>query len=255
MWLAYLRTFIFYACFYGPFTIAWASFCGFFAFLLPYRLRYHFVIGTWAKVAVWGTRWILGINYRVTGLENLDGSAGVIVSNHQSAWETFFLQRLFRPQTQVVKKSLLRIPFFGWTFSLLRPIAIDRSDRKGSMTQIMEQGVPKLHDGFYVLIFPEGTRAKPHALLPFQRGGAALAKAADVPIIPVTHNSGDYWLNKRFVKLPGTIDVIIHPPIAVGDRSAVEVMKEAERCVGEGLARIHGERAAVEPENSAAAAS
>ncbi|MFG1495661.1 lysophospholipid acyltransferase family protein [Saccharospirillum sp. HFRX-1] len=255
MWLAYLRTFIFYACFYGPFTICWASFCGFFAFLLPYRLRYHFVIGTWAKVAVWGTRWILGIKYRVTGLEHLDGTAAVIVSNHQSAWETFFLQRLFRPQTQVVKKSLLRIPFFGWTFSLLRPIAIDRADRKASMTQIMEQGVPKLQDGIFVLIFPEGTRAPAHAMLPFRRGGAVLAKAAEAPIIPVTHNSGDYWLNKRFVKLPGTIDVIIHPPIYVGDMAASEAMKEAERCIGEGLARIHGERASVSPDNSAAAVS
>lgn len=241
MWLAYLRTFVFYAFFYGPCTIFWAVFSGFFAILLPYRLRYHFVIGAWAKMAVWGTRWILGIKYRITGLEHLDGSAGVIVSNHQSAWETFFLQRLFRPQTQVVKKSLLRIPFFGWTFSLLRPIAIDRSNRKGAMAQIMEQGIPKLRDGFFVLIFPEGTRAKPNSLLPFQRGGAVLAKAADVPIIPVTHNSGNFWLNKRFVKLPGTIDVIIHPPIHVKELRADKAMKEAERVIGEGLARIHGE--------------
>ena len=255
MWLAYLRTFIFYAFLYGPFTIAWASFCGFFAFLLPYRWRYHFVIGTWAKVMVFGTRWILGIKYRVTGLENLDGSAGVVVSNHQSAWETFFLQRLFRPQVQVVKKSLLRIPFFGWTFSLLRPIAIDRAERKASMTQILEQGVPRLRDGVFVLIFPEGTRAKPHGLLPFRRGGAVLAKAAGAPIIPVTHNSGDFWLNKRFVKLPGTIDVIIHPRIDLDEIRADQAMAEAERRIGEGLARIHGEREPVEPDETAASVS
>lgn len=239
MWLAYVRTFIFYAFFYGPFTIFWASFCAIFAYLLPYRWRYHFVVGTWAKLTVWASRWILGIKYRISGLENLDGTIGVVVSNHQSAWETFFLQRLFRPQTQVVKNSLLKIPFFGWTFAMLRPIAIDRSNRKGAMTQILEQGVPRLRDGIYVLIFPEGTRAEPDQLRRFQRGGAMLAKAAEVPIIPVTHNSGDYWLNKRFVKMPGTIEVIIHPKIDMEGKTAEQAMKEAELKVGEGLAEIH----------------
>lgn len=242
MWLAYVRTFIFYVFYYGPFTIGWASFCSLFAYLLPYRFRYHFVIGTWAKATVFASRWILGIKYRITGLEHLDDKAAVVVSNHQSAWETFFLQRLFRPQTQVVKKSLLKIPFFGWAFALLRPIAIDRNNSKGSMTQILEQGIPRLHDGIYVLIFPEGTRAEPHQLRPFQRGGAMLAKAADVPIIPITHNSGDYWLNKRFVKLPGTIDVIIHPKIDLTDMTAKEGMKEAAKRIGDGLAEIHGNR-------------
>jgi len=239
MWLAYVRTFIFYVFFYAPFTILWASFCALFAFLLPYRWRYHFVIGTWARLTVLASRWILGIKYRISGLEHLDGSVGVVVSNHQSAWETFFLQRLFRPQTQVVKKSLLKIPFFGWTFAMLRPIAIDRSNRKGSMTQILEQGVPRLRDGIYVLIFPEGTRAEPNQLRRFQRGGAILAKEAEVPIIPVTHNSGDFWLNKRFVKLPGTIDVIIHPKIELADKTSEEATREAQKRIADGLAEIH----------------
>lgn len=242
MWLAYVRTFVFYVFFYAPFTIAWASISSLFAYLLPYRFRYHFVIGTWAKATVFASRWILGIRYRIHGLEHLDGSAAVVVSNHQSAWETFFLQRLFRPQTQVVKKSLLKIPFFGWAFAMLRPIAIDRTDHKGAMAQIMEQGVPRLHDGIFVLIFPEGTRAEPNQLRKFQRGGAVLAKAAEVPIIPVTHNSGDYWLNKRFVKLPGTIDVIIHPKIDLADLTPKQAMNEAERLISGGLAEIHGNR-------------
>lgn len=254
MWLAYVRTLVFYVFFYGPFTIGWATFCALFAYLLPYRWRYHFVIGTWAKATVFASRWILGIRYRITGAEHLQAEVGVIVSNHQSAWETFFLQRLFKPQTQVVKKSLLKIPFFGWTFSLLRPIAIDRSNRKGAMAQILEQGVPRLREGIYVLIFPEGTRAEPHSLLPFQRGGAVLAKAAEVPIIAVTHNSGDYWLNKRFVKLPGTIDVIIHPPLYLTDMAPAAAMKEVQQRIGDGLVAIHQQnRTMAEPEQSAPA--
>lgn len=241
MWLAYLRTFVFYAFFYGPFTILWASFCALFAYLLPYRMRYHFVVGTWAKLTVFASRWILGIKYRITGLEHLDGNAGVVVSNHQSAWETFFLQRLFRPQTQVIKRSLLKIPFFGWTFSMLRPIAIDRADRVGAMNQILEQGIPRLNDGIFVLIFPEGTRAEPHKVRNFQQGGARLAKEAAVPLIPVTHNSGDYWLNKRFVKLPGTIDVIIHPPIDLTSLKASEGSKLAHTVISDGLTRIQSQ--------------
>jgi 1-acyl-sn-glycerol-3-phosphate acyltransferase len=254
MWLAYLRTFIFYAFFYGPFTILWASFCSLFAFLLPYQMRYHFVIGTWAKLTVFACRWILGIKYRITGLENLDGNAGVVVSNHQSAWETFFLQRLFRPQTQVIKKSLLKIPFFGWAFAMLRPIAIDRTDRLGAMKQILEQGIPRLHDGIFVMIFPEGTRAEPSKVRNFQQGGARLAKEAGVPLIPVTHNSGDYWLNKRFVKLPGTIDVIIHPRIDLQAMKASEATTLAHKIISDGLTTIQRQRKPLPDHNKAPAA-
>ncbi len=110
------------------------------------------------------------------------------------------------------------------------------------MTQILEQGVPRLKDGIFVLIFPEGTRAEPHKLRRFQRGGALLAKEADMPLIPVSHNSGDYWLNKRFVKLPGTIDVIVHPPMAIGERTPEEATVAAQQQVAAGLAEIRGRR-------------
>ena len=157
---------------------------------------------------------VLGIRCNVHGRENIPRQAGVIISNHQSAWETFYLQILFAPQSQVAKSSLLKIPIFGWTFSLMRPISIDRSKRRKAMSQVIEQGAQRISQGSFVLIFPEGTRAKPGAPLPFRKGGVLLAQHAQCHVIPVTHNGGQFWLNDRFAKLPGTIDLFIHPVIS-----------------------------------------
>ena len=234
MLIAYVRTVLFYLA-SVPFTMLWAAFFGLFAFLIPYPTRYHVVIGGWAKVMHFLTVVLLGIRVRVHGRENIPSQACVIISNHQSAWETYYMQHLFRPQSQVAKASLLKIPLFGWTFGMMKPIAIDRSNKRQAMTQILEQGTQRIREGSSVLIFPEGTRSKPSEPLPFRIGGAVLAKQAECLMVPVTHNSGRFWLNDRFVKQSGVVDVFIHPPISTQHKDAGELMADAERVIVEQL--------------------
>lgn len=230
MVIASIRTILFYL-FSVPFTLSWAALFGLFAFLIPYPLRYHIVIGGWAKMMHVFTVVLLGIRVRVHGRENIPEEPCVIISNHQSAWETYYMQHLFKPQSQVAKSSLLKIPLFGWTFAMMKPIAIDRSNRRQAMTQVIEQGVQRIGEGSSVLIFPEGTRTEPGHPLPFRKGGAVLAKQAGCKMVPVTHNSGSFWLNKSFAKKAGVVDIFIHSPIETADRDAESLMQEAQRIV------------------------
>ena len=97
--------------------------------LLPFRARYRLVIQTWCRCATWLARVVVGIRYEVSGLENIPPQPCVILAKHQSTWETFFLSAFFEPLSQVVKRELLYVPFFGWAMAMLKPIAIDRSNR------------------------------------------------------------------------------------------------------------------------------
>jgi 1-acyl-sn-glycerol-3-phosphate acyltransferase len=230
MLIANIRTVLFYLV-SVPFTMSWAAMFCFFAYLIPYPTRYHVVIGGWAKVMHVLSIVLLGIRVRVHGRENIPDGACVVMSNHQSAWETYFMQLLFKPQAQVAKASLLKIPVFGWTFGMMKPIAIDRANRRQAMSQVIEQGSARIAEGSSVLIFPEGTRSKPNKPLPFRKGGAVLAKAAGCSIVPVTHNSGHFWSNERFAKHAGVIDLYVHPAISTVDRSAEDLISEVEEVV------------------------
>lgn len=248
MVLATIRTVVFYAM-AVTFTMVWAVISGLLALITPYPARYYLAIGVWARVMHLLVVCVLGIRVRVHGRENIPNQACVILSNHQSAWETYFLQLLFAPQSQVAKASLLKIPFFGWTFALMKPIAIDRSNRRQAMNQVVEQGIERISEGCSVLIFPEGTRSEPGRPLPFRRGGAVLAKAAGCKIVPVTHNSGRYFLNKQFAKLPGVIDIYIHPPMSA-DGDTAEVCRAVESVVVAQLEAMAEEEGVNDTQNS-----
>lgn len=231
-----IRTLAFYLLFYGPFTIFWATFSGLVSWLLPRRWRYRFIILVWSSVVLWSARWVLGIRWTVEGREFLprDGSTVVIVANHQSSWETFFLQVLINPQSQVIKRSLLKIPFFGWTYAMLRPIAINRLDKRSAIQELVEQGRDRLASGNHVLIFPEGTRRPAGQLGPFTRSAAILAKQANVSLLPISHNAGEFWPSSLFsVKRPGVIKVRIYPSVSVGNRKTGDVMADIEAMMAE----------------------
>lgn len=243
MWLAWFRTAVFYLLFYGPFTIFWAIFAGLTSWLLPRRWRYPYIILTWSWFSLYAARWVLGIRWQVVGREHLPEQPVVIAANHQSAWETFFLQTLINPQSQVIKKSLLKIPFFGWTYGLLKPIAIDRANPKSAMVQVVEQGKRVLTDGHHVLIFPEGTRRHPSQLGKFSKGAATLAQRADVPLLPVSLDAGKVWPASLWQpKQPGLITVTVHPALASTKGDSLAVTHELRAVIQRSL---HGEQASV----------
>ena len=196
-------------------------------FPLPALARYR-VISQWSRIVSWLARIIVGIRYRVEGLENLPSEPVVILAKHQSAWETIVFQQIFPPISFVLKKNLLYIPFFGWGLALFSPIAIDRGAGREALKQIEAQGRARLKTGFCVLIFPEGTRVMPGVAGKYQAGGAYLATKAGVPVLPVAHNAGRFWPKNGFLKYPGEIVVRVGPPIPTDGRKAAQVLADSE---------------------------
>lgn len=180
--------------------------------ILPARGRYQFS-AAWCKVILVWLRISCGVKYEVRGKEHLQDGAMVVLANHQSSWETLFFYQLIYPIAPILKRELMRIPFWGWALWLLKPIAIDRSKPRNASRSLMEQGVQRLGEGFSVIIFPEGTRSPAGTIKPFTRSGAKLAIAAGVPVIPVALDAGKCWPPRQIVKYPGTIQIEIGPPI------------------------------------------
>jgi 1-acyl-sn-glycerol-3-phosphate acyltransferase len=180
---------------------------------LPLRWRYQLTAG-WPRLAVWAAATICGIRWQVKGSENLPAGPTILLSKHQSAWETlFFTAYLPRQVCFVYKKELHYIPFFGWGLALLRMIPIDRSKGRDAFEQVLRQGRARLGEGRWPLLFPEGTRVAPGKMARFKRGGALLAARTGTPVVPIAHNAGECWQRKAFIKRPGLITVSIGPAI------------------------------------------
>jgi 1-acyl-sn-glycerol-3-phosphate acyltransferase len=199
-------------------------------FPLPRMARYRIISG-WSRMVVALASGLLGIRWRVEGREHLPSRPAVILSKHQSAWETMAFQVIFPPQVHVLKRELLWIPFFGWGLALMSPIAIDRRRGVAALRQIARRGRERLAQGFWVVVFPEGTRVAPRQRRPYQLGGAWLAADSGVPIVPVAHNAGLYWPRNAFLKRPGTVIIRIGPAIDASGRDAQSLNKLAEEWI------------------------
>ncbi|CAN5298212.1 lysophospholipid acyltransferase family protein [soil metagenome] len=203
------------------------------------RSALYQIMRTWAAFVIWWAKVICGIKYVVVGSENIPSSNAIILSNHQSTWETIaFVVLLPRPQSWVLKRELLNIPFYGWGLRLLQPIAIDRSARSTAREQIITIGTQRLQQGRWILIYPQGTRVKPKTAVKFSRGGALLAASSGYPVIPVAHNAGSCWPRRGFIKKPGTIRVVIGPAINSIGLSAETINHQAQQWVQATLERI-----------------
>jgi 1-acyl-sn-glycerol-3-phosphate acyltransferase len=197
---------------------------------LPRLARYR-VISGWAWLALRCLRRICGVHWTVEGREHLPRRPAVILSKHQSAWETLAFQEIFPPQVHVLKRELLWIPFFGWGLALMSPIAINRARGMAALRQIARRGRQRLEQGFWVVVFPEGTRVAPGRTRKYQIGGAWLAAHSGAPVVPVAHNAGRVWPRNSFLKYPGKVTVRIGPPIESAGRDAEEINAMAERWI------------------------
>lgn len=196
-------------------------------FPLPRIARYR-VISGWSRLVVKLASALCGIRWRVEGREHLPAHPAVILAKHQSAWETLAFQEIFPPHVMVLKRELLWIPFFGWGLALMSPIAINRANGRAALRDIARRGKERLAQGFWVIIFPEGTRVRPGERRHYQQGGAWLAAQCGVPVVPVAHNAGRLWPRNAFFKRPGTVTVRIGPPIPTAGRDAKQVSADAE---------------------------
>ncbi|MGA7179127.1 MAG: lysophospholipid acyltransferase family protein [Thiobacillaceae bacterium] len=201
------------------------------------RTRYR-IITLWNHSIVWLARVVCGIRYQLRGLENLPKTPVIVMAKHQSAWETIALPILLPPQVIVLKRELLYIPFFGWGMRMLSPIAINRKAGKEALKQIVAQGRDRLARGFWVLIFPEGTRIKPGEVGRYGIGGAWLATHTQTPVLPVAHNAGEVWSRNAFLKYPGTVTLSIGPVIESTGLKADELNQKVRDWIEAEITRL-----------------
>jgi len=200
-----------------------------FLFFIPYKKRY-WLMTRWSYFFIFWAKIAGGLKYQVEGMHHLPTSNAIVLSNHQSTWETIFFQTLLPPQCWVLKKSLLYIPGFGWSLALLEPIAIQRK-QLNSIRALLKQGIERLNQGRWIVIFPEGTRVIPGKYRRFSRTGAALAKFSHTPIIPIAHNAGEFWPRGIFIRKTGTIRIVIGPAINPHEQTATEMNTAAEHWI------------------------
>lgn len=209
-------------------TIVYGTIAPISAPLMSYSMRLRMGC-LWCWLVVGWLRLSCGVKLEIEGQENIpkDGSTVLAMANHQSSPETFVIQSLFFPAVPILKRELLKIPFFGWGAWVSKPIAIDRGKPRQALAQMMEMGEERLASGTSVIIYPEGTRNDYPTIGKFARGGAQLAKRSGVKVIPVAHNAGAVWPAHTLKKSKGVFKVIIGTAIETKEASVAEITQSA----------------------------
>ncbi|MDX3904535.1 MAG: lysophospholipid acyltransferase family protein [Pigmentiphaga sp.] len=209
---------------------------------LPLHWRYRLTQG-WPRLIVWGARWIVGIRWQTKGWENLPDRPVIVLSKHQSTWETLFLAGWLPHEIcYVYKRELNWVPFFGWGLAGLRMIAIDRKKGSDAFEQVVAQGRERLADGRWLVMFPEGTRIAPGKKGKYKSGGARLAVRTGAWVVPIAHNAGECWPRKTFIKRPGLITISVGQPIDPQGLTADQINRRVEDWIENEMRQLNPER-------------
>ncbi|QEY27040.1 lysophospholipid acyltransferase family protein [Neisseria zalophi] len=194
----------------------------------------------WALILMWLLKNVIGLKYRVIGRENIPTQPSIICSKHQSGWETLALQEVFPLHVYVAKKELFKLPFFGWGLKIAKTIGIDRKNTAQANRQLIEQGLARKKEGFWIAIFPEGTRLPPGQRGRYKLGAARMAKMFKMDLVPVALNSGEFWPRNAFLKYPGEVTMVIGKPVAYDSGTADNMMSECENWIESQQRQIEG---------------
>ena len=206
--------------------------------LMPLSVR-DWLSQSWGRTNLWLMRVICGLKYRIRGADNLPRNAAIIMSKHQSSWETISLKGLLRKeQSWILKRELMWVPIFGWALASVPTIAINRKAGRQALKQVIRQGTELLDGGRLVVVFPEGTRTAPGEKRKYGIGGAMLAEKSGYPVVPIAHNAGVFWKRRGLKKHPGTIDVVVGEPIETKGRKAGEINQLVESWVEARVAEL-----------------
>ncbi|HRK57140.1 MAG TPA: lysophospholipid acyltransferase family protein [Burkholderiaceae bacterium] len=235
-WLHVIRSLVFFLALTLT-VIPWAFVvCGGALFLS--KPKRYWLAMRWVGWAIYCARAICGIRYRVLGWENLPNEPAIVLCKHQSAWETLWLPTLLpRRLSFVYKRELHWVPFFGWGLASLGMVNINRAHGQNAFEQVVAQGSAHLQDGWWIAMFPEGTRTAPGQRRRYKSGGARLAVRTGAKIIPIALNSGEYWPRNAFIKRPGEITVSILPTIDPAGKTADQVAASVEQAIEDEMHR------------------
>ncbi len=134
------------------------------------------------------------------------------------------------------------MPFLGWGLAAMKMISIDRAAGKDALAQVVSQGGERLGQGFYVIVFPEGTRVAPGQKKRYKPGGAYLASHTGCKVVPIAHNAGELWPRQAFIKRPGTVTISIGPAIDPAGLSESEINQRAENWIEAEMRRLSPHR-------------
>ncbi|MBX2838808.1 MAG: 1-acyl-sn-glycerol-3-phosphate acyltransferase [Gammaproteobacteria bacterium] len=205
-------------------------------FSIPFAFK---MIHYWLALNLHGLKLICGLGWEVDGEENIPDTPCMVMSNHQSTWETYFLTYHLRYSVYVAKRSLALIPIFGWGLHILKFILIDRASGRSAIKQMTDQAKLRLvEDGRWLIVFPEGTRRPPGAPAEFRIGGSVVATNLGVDVLPVAVNSGEFWPRMGFIKWPGTITVSFGPVIKTQGKTVNEVQEAMQSWIVGRMAEI-----------------
>jgi 1-acyl-sn-glycerol-3-phosphate acyltransferase len=201
----------------------------------------------WARLMLFGLRWICGVRWEVTGLEHLPGEGpALLASMHQSAFDTLIWIVLAPRFSYVFKQELSRIPIFGGYLLASGMIPVDRSAGGAALRSLLRHTDRAVAEGRQIIIFPEGTRVAPGVRAALQPGVAAIAARTGLPVIPVATDSGLVWPRQAFRKRPGVIHVAIRPPLPPG-LPRDEVMRRLTAVFAEGVGLVGASAAGDRP--------
>ena len=187
---------------------------------------------------MWLCKVICGLGYVVEGRENLPDRPFISLWKHSSTWDTLAQMVIVPPAAWLLKRELTWIPVVGWAVKTYKPIAIDRKAAHSAVNQVIAQGRERLASGMGVIVYPEGTRVAPGQTRKYGVSGALLATQTGAPVVPIAHNSGYFWRRRGFLKKPGTIRVVIGPPIDPTGLNVREINERAQQWIEGTIAGI-----------------
>jgi 1-acyl-sn-glycerol-3-phosphate acyltransferase len=195
----------------------------------------------WSSGVLRLLRAIVGLDHRTLGLDHIPPGGAIIAMKHQSAWDAIALPVVLHDPAPVVKRELLRLPFYGWYMARAGAIAIDRKAGSAALRAMLAAARQAAAAHRPIVIYPQGTRVAPGTIAPYQPGVYALYKALALPLVPAAVNSGLFWGRRSFLKRPGHITLEFLEPIPPG-WPRHQLMTELERRIETAAAEL--ERAA-----------
>jgi 1-acyl-sn-glycerol-3-phosphate acyltransferase len=218
----YIRSFIFDASFYCASFVLMLIFLP--LMLLPQGAIF-WAGRVWVIVAMALLKGIVGLTYRVEGLENLPPGPCIVACKHESAWETLIFHILVNRPCYALKRELMWIPLINLYFWRMGMLIIDRGAGASALKSLVQGARRVMLQNRPLVIYPEGTRGTSGKRGEYQAGVGVLYRDLGVPVIPVALNSGVFWGRRSVVKLPGQITIQFLPPIQPG-LSRVDFMEK-----------------------------
>ena len=172
------------------------------------------LLGHWSKFCL---KFFLSAKIKIVGEENiLDNEKFFIACTHQSAFETFYLQTIFKGPKFILKKELIKIPIFGWYLRKIGSIPVERNKISKEKINFLDTIKISSQDNRPIVIFPQGTRTNPSDRPDFKKGVARIYQELNISCLPVIINSGEAWPKNGSLSKNKKITISILRPIKPG---------------------------------------